>query len=78
MIEEITIKFGTRLKPTQHSWKSQLYNSYYKKIAFISSRALEHETLEKPCRHGPKNISTNSESTYIDRLRGVKVCITIH
>ena len=31
MIEEITIKFGTELKPTQVSWKSQLYkilNSY--------------------------------------------------
>ena len=28
MIEEITIKFGTKLKPTQHSWKSQLYNIY--------------------------------------------------
>ena len=26
MIEEITIKFGMKLKPTQHSWKSQLYN----------------------------------------------------
>ena len=26
MIEEITIKFGTELKPTQNSWKSQLYN----------------------------------------------------
>ena len=26
MIEEITIKFGTELKSTQHSWKSQLYN----------------------------------------------------
>ena len=26
MIEEITIKFGTELKPTQYSWKSQLYN----------------------------------------------------
>ena len=25
MIEEITIKFGTKLKPTQYSWKSQLY-----------------------------------------------------
>ena len=25
MIEEITIKFGTELKPTQDSWKSQLY-----------------------------------------------------
>ena len=25
MIEEITIKFGTELKPTQYSWKSQLY-----------------------------------------------------
>ena len=25
MIEEITIKFGTELKPTQVSWKSQLY-----------------------------------------------------
>ena len=28
MIEEITIKFSTELKPTQHSWKSQLYNIY--------------------------------------------------
>ena len=26
MIEEITIKFGLELKPTQNSWKSQLYN----------------------------------------------------
>ena len=26
MIEEITIKFGTELKPTKASWKSQLYN----------------------------------------------------
>ena len=25
MIEEITIKFGTELKPTKASWKSQLY-----------------------------------------------------
>ena len=49
-----------------------------KKFAFISSGALEHETLEKPCHHGPKNRSTNSEYTYIDRLRGVEVCIVIH
>ena len=27
MIEEITIKFGTELKPTQNSCKLQLYNS---------------------------------------------------
>ena len=26
MIEEITIKFGTKLKPTQNSCKLQLYN----------------------------------------------------
>ena len=26
MIEEITIKFDTKLKATQYSWKSQLYN----------------------------------------------------
>ena len=26
MIEEITIKFGMELKPTQVSWKSQLYD----------------------------------------------------
>ena len=26
MIEENTIKFGTELKPTKASWKSQLYN----------------------------------------------------
>ena len=26
MIEKITIKFGTELKPTKASWKSQLYN----------------------------------------------------
>ena len=25
MIEEITIKFGIKLKPTMTSWKSQLY-----------------------------------------------------
>ena len=25
MIEEITIKFGMKLKPTKASWKSQLY-----------------------------------------------------
>ena len=45
-----------------------------KKIAFISSGDLEHETLEKPCHHGPKKISANLESAYIDRLRGVEVC----
>ena len=28
MIEEITIKFGTKLKPTKASWKSQLYRIY--------------------------------------------------
>ena len=28
MIKEITIKFGTELKPTKASWKSQLYNLY--------------------------------------------------
>ena len=26
MTEEITIKFGTEIKPTQYSWKSQIYN----------------------------------------------------
>ena len=26
IIEEIIIKFGTELKPTKASWKSQLYN----------------------------------------------------
>ena len=26
MIEEMTIKFDTELKPIQNSWKSQLYN----------------------------------------------------
>ena len=25
MIEEITIKFDMKLKPTQHRWRSQLY-----------------------------------------------------
>ena len=28
MIEEITIKFGTEFKPTQHCWKSQLYTFF--------------------------------------------------
>ena len=28
MIEEITIKFGTELKLTQHNWKSQLYTFF--------------------------------------------------
>ena len=27
MIEEITIEFGTELRPTQVSWKSQLYKN---------------------------------------------------
>ena len=31
MIEEITIKFDTELKPRQHSWKSQLYTLFLKK-----------------------------------------------
>ena len=31
MIEEITIKFGTEFKPTQHCWKSQLYTFFVKK-----------------------------------------------
>ena len=30
MIEEITIKFGTKLKPTKASWKSQLYRIYWR------------------------------------------------
>ena len=30
MIEEISIKFGTELKPTQASWKSQLYKDVEK------------------------------------------------
>ena len=29
MIEENTIKFGMELKPTQYSWKSQLYKSLF-------------------------------------------------
>ena len=28
MIEENTIKFGTELKPTKASWKSQLYTCH--------------------------------------------------
>ena len=49
-----------------------------KEIVFISFGDLEHETLEKPCHHGPKNRSTNSKSAYIDRLTGVEVCIAIY
>ena len=49
-----------------------------KKFAFISSEDLEHETLEKPCHHGPKNRPINSESAYIDRLRCVEACVEIH
>ena len=39
MIKEITIKFGTELKPTQDSWKSQPYSfdepvvAWYKTLA---------------------------------------------
>ena len=38
MIEEITIKFGMELKPTQASWKSQLYtfNCFFKLILFLN------------------------------------------
>ena len=35
MIEEITIKFGTELKPTKTSWKSQLY--IYNDICIITT-----------------------------------------
>ena len=57
---------------------TDIYNKKKKKIAFKSFGDLEHETLEKPCHHGPKNRSTNLESANIDRLRGVEVCIAIH
>ena len=36
MIEEITIKFGTKLKPTQHSWKSQLYKMIIWKYTYAN------------------------------------------
>ena len=29
MTKEITIKFGTELKLTQHNWKSQLYTTFF-------------------------------------------------
>ena len=60
---------------------SSLYvydDSYKFFFAFISSRDLEHETLEKSCHHVPKNKSKILESAYIDRLRGDEVCIAIH
>ena len=74
-----------------HKMSQQLHESMYlnnslcvyddsnkKKFAFISSGDLEHETLEKSCHLVPKNKPKNSEFAYIDRLRGVEVCITIH
>ena len=39
MIEEITIKFGTKLKPTQNSCKLQLYKK-------DDERAREKESVE--------------------------------
>ena len=43
MIEEITIKFGTELKPTQYSWKSQLYSPKIgNQVSEVWSRCLWH------------------------------------
>ena len=39
MIEEIIIKFGTKLKPTKVSWKSQLYKTVYEQLEFGSKKA---------------------------------------
>ena len=49
-----------------------VYGDSYKTNSLIFSGDVEHKTLVKSCHHEPKNRSTNSESTYIDRLRGVK------
>ena len=38
MIEEIIIKFGTKLKPTKVSWKSQLYKTVYEQLEFGSKK----------------------------------------
>ena len=48
MIEEITIKFGTELKPTQYSWKSQLYISYLRIIwaTFLCEITIVHLGLQ--------------------------------
>ena len=46
MIEEITIKFGTELKSTQCSWKSQLYTINAKLSSTCFEIVLMTETLE--------------------------------
>ena len=49
MIEEITIKFGTELKPTQASWKSQLY-MVYSKCYFVKKTINNREMLTNAFR----------------------------
>ena len=49
MIEEITIKFGTELKPTQASWKSQLY-MVYSKCYFVKKTINNREMLTDALR----------------------------
>ena len=41
MIKEITIKFGTKLKPTKVSWKSQLYKVTTKKKSYYNENNLD-------------------------------------
>ena len=56
MIEKNTIKFGTELKPTQYSWKSQRYNLplwlFRDKISKQTFK-LKHEfgNIGKTCSH---------------------------
>ena len=55
-IEEITIKFGTKLKPTKASWKSQLYlyyDLYYyeyfqKGVKCLDNKVLGYNLLIRP------------------------------
>ena len=50
MIEEITIKFGMELKPTQASWKSQLY-MVYSKCYFVKKTINNREMLTDALRY---------------------------
>ena len=49
MIEEITIKFGTELKPTQNSCKLQIYNSKSRnrdKVVTLDSPKITNENVK--------------------------------
>ena len=55
MIEEITIKFGMELKPTQDSWKSQLYTMSKDTARIWKVRGAHHWVRENLQKNGAVN-----------------------